>query len=367
MALFLITKVIILVGSATHAAVPMRDIGPVCIKGEFEAEVNVPLATYESPLWPSTNRGARITREAGGINVVVLQEVMTRSIAVQTQTAVQAAFCQQSLTSRFPELQAVVASTSRYAKLDAIHPEQVGNLLFLRLALKTGDAAGHNMVTKAADAILSWILAHYPECTYLSISGNYCTDKKVSAVNGILGRGKRVVADVWISRALCEKGLKTTPEAIVNLNLKKNYIGSTLAGSIRSANAHFANILLGFYLAFGQDAANIVEGSQGLVHAEIQNDGLYFSVTLPNVIVGTVGNGKHLDFVKKNLEKVGCSPSEEPGKASKKLAAITAATVLCGELSLLAAQTNPGELMRSHLVLERQALSGGGHHAEGRD
>jgi hydroxymethylglutaryl-CoA reductase (NADPH) len=27
---------------------------------------------------------------------------------------------------------------------------------------------------------------------------------------------------------------------------------------------------------------------------------------------------------------------------------------LCGELSLLAAQTNPGELMKSHVKLERQ-------------
>ncbi|MFT5707161.1 MAG: hydroxymethylglutaryl-CoA reductase (NADPH), partial [Oceanospirillaceae bacterium] len=28
-------------------------------------------------------------------------------------------------------------------------------------------------------------------------------------------------------------------------------------------------------------------------------------------------------------------------------------TVLCGELSLLAAQTNPGELMQAHINLER--------------
>ena len=33
--------------------------------------------------------------------------------------------------------------------------------------------------------------------------------------------------------------------------------------------------------------------------------------------------------------------------------AICAATVLCGELSLRAAQTNPGELMAAHLRLER--------------
>ena len=31
-----------------------------------------------------------------------------------------------------------------------------------------------------------------------------------------------------------------------------------------------------------------------------------------------------------------------------------AATVLCGELSLLAAQTNPGELMATHILMERK-------------
>ena len=59
--------------------------------------------------------------------------------------------------------------------------------------------------------------------------------------------------------------------------IKKNLLGTLAAGGIRSANAHFANMLLGFYLATGQDAANIIEGSQGIVHAEVRNDDLYFS------------------------------------------------------------------------------------------
>jgi hydroxymethylglutaryl-CoA reductase (NADPH) len=58
--------------------------------------------------------------------------------------------------------------------------------------MTTGDAAGHNMVTKASDAVVPWILGQFPALSrYVSISGNYCTDKKVSAVNGILGRGRK--------------------------------------------------------------------------------------------------------------------------------------------------------------------------------
>ena len=193
----------------------------------------------------------------------------------------------------------------------------------------------------------------FPKLHYVSISGNYCTDKKASAVNGILGRGKYVVAELLVPRAVCEQRLKTTPEKIVDLNIKKNLIGTLLAGGIRSANAHFANMLLGIYLATGQDAANIIEGSQGMVHTEVRQGDLYFSVTLPNVIVGTVGNGKHLAFVQENLKSMGCLEDRKPGLNARRLAAIVGATVLCGEISLLAAQTNPGELMSSHCRLER--------------
>ena len=108
-----------------------------------------------------------------------------------------------------------------------------------------------------------------------------------------------------------------------------------------------------FYLATGQDAANIIEGSQGVVHAEVRGDDLYFSCTLPNLIMGSVGNGKGIDFVEDNLAMLGCKEAREPGDNARRLAAICAATVLCGELSLLAAQTNPGELMEAHLKLER--------------
>lgn len=157
-----------------------------------------------------------------------------------------------------------------------------------------------------------------------------------------------------IPREICEKQLKSTPEKIVQLNIKKNLIGNVLAGGLRTANAHFANMLLGFFLATGQDAANIIEGSQGMVYAEVRGEDLYFSVTLPNIIVGTIGNGKTFDFVRQNLRMLGCLEERLPGENSRRLAIIAAGAVLCGELSLLASQTNPGELVKSHLKLERR-------------
>lgn len=335
-------------------SIPMKTIGPIAIIGEeVNALVNVPLATFETPMWPSTNRGASVSRHTQGIRCHVLDDRMTRSVLLEGENAAALHRMVLDLENRRSEIEQVIASTGRFIRLRGWHHQIVGNLLYLRLEVHPGDASGHNMVTKAADALLQWCIQQYP-VKYVSISANYCVDKKVSAVNGILGRGKYVVAEIDIPRSVCLERLKTTPEAIVNLHIKKNLLGSNLAGGVRTANAHFANLLLALYLATGQDAANIVEGSQGFVHAELRgNQDLYFSVTLPNIIVGTVGNGKHHDFVRENLALLGCDDPHQHGGSARRLAIITAATVLCGELSLLAAQTNPGELMRAHVDFER--------------
>lgn len=250
--------------NTTFTPIPTQWIGPIRISGNtLSEEVRVPLATYESPLWPSCGRGARVSRLVDdGIRVTILSACMTRSIVLSAENAEIAHRAAQQIVNDLDGLQQVVATTSRFARLTRIHPEIVGNLLFLRFAFETGDASGHNMATKAADALIPYLLQRFPELSYGSISGNYCIDKKASAVNGILGRGKRAVAEILIPEAICAKRLRTSAEQLVELNVRKNLIGSTLAGSLRSANAHFANMLLAFYLATGQDAANIIEGSR---------------------------------------------------------------------------------------------------------
>lgn len=342
------------------AAIPMRIVGPVKI---ISAEVNdlipLPLATFESPLWPSTHRGARVCTHAGGIRAVLIDERMSRSVLVEADSCLDLQRIAQDIMQKQERLQQIISASSRFAKLLEINSEIVGSLLYLRFEFSTGDAAGHNMVTLASERMLEWILSHYTQLRYVSISGNYCSDKKVSAVNGILGRGKNVVTEVLISHDICLRMLKTVPEKIVDLNIKKNLLGSIVSGGLRTANAHFANMLLGFYLATGQDAANIIEGSQGFVHTELRlnetdKPDLYFSVTLPNIIIGAIGNGKDLPFVTENLQRLGCAAEQEPGYNARRLAIIAASAVLCGELSLLAAQTNPGELMRSHVKFERK-------------
>lgn len=350
----------------THAEtfateIPTRWVGPLRISGDAVAagqphvEVSVPLATYETPLWPSVGRGASISRELeGGIRTTVIDERMSRSVLFVTDSATVANHAAGVVQERFVELQQLVAAGSNYAKLIEAHPEIVGNLLFVRFAFTTGDASGHNMVTAASDALMQRILSWRLGLEYGSISGNFCSDKKATAVNGILGRGRNVVAEMLLPHEVVDRRLRTTARELTDLVVRKNLVGSSIAGALRSANAHYANMLLAFYLATGQDAANIVEGSQGFTYAEERAEGLYFSCTLPHLIVGTVGNGKHHAQIGNALERLGCREDREAGQNSSRLAALIAATVLCGELSLLAAQTNPGELMATHVRMERK-------------
>ena len=338
------------------AAIPMRQVGPLrLVYDGAEETVCVPMATFESPLWPSTARGARVSMQTAGIAVSIAADVMARSILLEAPSAAEAVAAVASLCNDKPRIAEAVNTTSRFGRFSDLHWQIVGNLVYLRIEMQTGDASGHNMVTAGAEAAMNAILAWHPNLRYSSLSANYCTDKKTSAVNGILGRGKYAIAELRVPEALCRKLLRTTPQAIATLNTRKNLLGTALAGGTRSANAHAANMLLAVYLATGQDAANIIEGSQAFTLAETDQEtgDLRFSVTLPNLIVGTVGNGKTLPFVEANLEALGCRQARATGDNARRLAAITAAAVLCGELSLMAALTNPGELMNAHRKLER--------------
>src|SRR5690625_2890101 len=142
--------------------------------------IDVPLATYETPLWPSVGRGAKISRMlTSGITATVHDERMTRSVLFTANDAGAAQNAADIITARFDDLADVVTQGSRYAKLIEIHPEIVGNLLFVRFAYLTGDASGHNMATAASDTLMSTILSWNIGLSYGSISGNFCTDKKI--------------------------------------------------------------------------------------------------------------------------------------------------------------------------------------------
>ncbi len=181
-----------------------------------------------------------------------------------------------------------------------------------------------------------------------------CTDKKPSAINNILGRGKTVVAEVVIPEDLVGAKLKTRCQSMAEVNYRKNLLGSARAGSM-GYNAHAANIVAALYLACGQDAAHVVEGSSTITTMEMTPEGnLHCCVTMPAVQVGTVGGGTGIATQRECLQILGVAGAgEPPGVNAKKFAEIIGVAVLAGEISLIGAQS-AGHLARAHKQLGRK-------------
>ncbi|PWB86167.1 3-hydroxy-3-methylglutaryl-coenzyme A reductase [Methanobrevibacter woesei] len=327
---------------------PIGVAGPMKINGEFcKREVFVPLATSEGALVASINRGASTITASGGVNVRVISDIMTRAPVIKTSSSVESLKLKQWFEDNFDRLKEIAESTTSHGKLLKIDPILIaGSYVYPRFVYSTGDSMGMNMVTIATEKILDEMTKE-TSAQHIALSGNVCVDKKAAAINMVEGRGKTVVADVLIPKDIVSKKLKTTAEAIVEVNIAKNLIGSAVAGST-AYNAHYANMVAAIFLATGQDAAHAVEGSLGITTAENRDGDLYFSVNLPDLPVATVGGGTSLETANEGLNILGVAGF---GKA-KEFAEIVASTVLAGELSLIGALA-AGHLARAHQQLGR--------------
>jgi len=219
---------------------------------------------------------------------------------------------------------------------------------------------GMNMISKGTEKALEVMSQHFPQMSVLALSGNYCTDKKPAAINWIEGRGKSVVAEAVIPGKIVKSVLKTTVADLCNLNIKKNLVGSAMAGSIGGFNAHAANILTAMFLATGQDPAQNVESSNCITLMEPTNGGedLLMTCSMPSIEVGTVGGGTVLGPQGAVLDILGLRGAHptSPGHNARRLARTIVAAVMAGELSLMSALA-AGHLIRAHMQHNRSAPS----------
>jgi hydroxymethylglutaryl-CoA reductase (NADPH) len=110
------------------------------------------------------------------------------------------------------------------------------------------------------------------------------------------------------------------------------------------------------FLATGQDPAQVVESANciTLLEEDEETGDLWVSCTMPSLEVGTVGGGTSLAAQSACLEAIGCKGGgATPGENAQKLAQVVAATVMAGELSLLAALA-ANTLVQAHMQHNRK-------------
>lgn len=340
-----------------YLPLPLGVAGPMNIDGQ---SYFIPMATTEGVLVASTSRGAKAINAGGGAVTVLTGDGMTRGPCVGFPTLARAAAAKVWIDSEegTNTIKAAFNSTSRFARLQQLKTALAGTYLYIRFKTTTGDAMGMNMISKGVERSLNVMATEcgFSDMAIISVSGNFCTDKKSAAINFIDGRGKSIVAEAIIPGEVVRSVLKSDVNALVELNTSKNLIGSAMAGSLGGFNAHASNIVTAIFLATGQDPAQNVESSSCITTMKNSNGNLQIAVSMPSIEVGTIGGGTILEGQSAMLDLLGVRGSHptNPGDNARQLARIVGAAVLAGELSLCSALA-AGHLVRAHMAHNRSA------------
>ncbi|HAI98393.1 TPA: 3-hydroxy-3-methylglutaryl-CoA reductase [Candidatus Peribacteria bacterium] len=335
-----------------HVPIPVGAAGPLTVRFSSgqRADVFLPLATTEGALVASVNRGCKALSECDGVRTSSIRHGVTRSIALRMQNAkCKMQNAERQLHKSAKTWKAVGEATSKHLHILSYTIDRHSPYLFLTIACDTDEAMGMNMVTIAADAIGKWIEQHIGELEMVTVAGNVDSDKKPSERTHRLGRGYEAGAEAIISEEVLSSHLKTTASALLKVAKAKLTVGSKVAQAI-GANLHAANVIAALYLATGQDAAHVVEGSLADTVVTKADRGIRISVRLPSLLVGVRGGGTSLPAQNQCLKLI-LKPKTRI-HPSAQLAEIIAAAVLAGELSLLAAQATH-TLASSHKKLAR--------------
>ena len=313
---------------------PVGLAGPLRIRGLFaQGDYYIPLATSEAALVASYARGAQAISASGGCSAMLVSEGVSRAPVFEFPSLVDAGRFVVWLSEQMDAMKEAAESTTRHGKLVDVGIHLEGNHVYLHLEYTTGDASGQNMVTIASHAVCRHLVAQSPVSPVRwYVEGNLSGDKKASHLSFQNVRGRKVTAEVTLPKDVLEQRLKCTASQLVDY-YRVSSIGGVMSGNI-GLQGHYANGLAAVYLACGQDVACVAESAVGVTRFEpAESDGLYASVTLPNVMVGTVGGGTGLPSQRAGLELMGLSGA---GKANA-FAEVVTALVLAGELSITAA------------------------------
>ncbi len=333
--------------------VPVGYAGPLAVQfsSDENAELHLPLATTEGALVASVNRGCKAA-SVESVRMTSINHGISRSIAFRVGKDTQSFTPKfiKELKKRKAEWTTVAEGTSGHLMLLGHDIDEQDGHVFLTLSADTDEAMGMNMVTIAAQAAADAITTNAPDIVCVTVAANVDSDKKPSLRTYERGRGFEVTAETILSNETIENVLKSSVDSMLAVAKAKLEIGSELAGAI-GRNLQAANIIAALYLATGQDVAHVVEGSLSDTYVEKADEGLKVTVRCPAIIVGVRGGGTSLPAQSQCLRMMLKPTTKLQPRAQ--LAESIGATVLTGEISLLAAQASH-HLAKAHKKLGRK-------------
>lgn len=328
------------------AQVPVGLAGPLLLDGsDGQREVLVPMATTEGALVASTSRGMALAAAGGGVRARVVRDELSQHPVLVYPTVADAISAAEAAADSLERFRGLVSGITSHGRLERVETDVLGRRLVLRLLFGTGDAIGINMAAHGAE-LCSADLAQRTGAVERYVHGQD-VEKRANARALVEGRGRSVLAETVVPREVLAERARTTPDAMVRV-LATYAVGYAHLGT-QNWTLQAANTIAAVFLACGQDVAYVTECATGLLDFDVTKGGdLHASLTLPTMLVGTVGGGSGQGTAAEALAIMGC---EGAGKA-RTLAEIVAGTVLAGDLSLVAAFASH-EFVASHERLGR--------------
>jgi hydroxymethylglutaryl-CoA reductase (NADPH) len=319
--------------------IPLGIAGPLLFSGQHVEGVKfAPMATTEGSLVASCTRGALAITESGGVRTAVLGKRLSRVPLFQMESVKEALFLANWIEFNYERIRNEATSMSQHAELQGIESEVLGRDVHVHFVYDTGDSAGQNMTTGCTWHACQWILRELKRSFNLSvrsflIESNLSSDKKVTHNSFVKGRGTRVVAECNVNAEALERLLHVTPAQLVQAY--RSLAQGAVAGGMIGMNVNVPNVIAAIFVATGQDIASVHESGMGQLTIELNKDGsgVYASLLLPSLLIGTVGGGTSLPGQRECLEIMDSAGSGR----SRHLAEIICGFALALDLSTLSA------------------------------
>ncbi|WP_298512285.1 phosphotransferase [uncultured Kordia sp.] len=332
--------------------IPLGIVGPLLFNDNGTQELTYCTAgTLEGALIASMNRGAKVISKSNGFSAEVKWQKMTRSPMFIFEKAKEATIFKHYIKDTFSNIKAAAEAHSNHGKLIEIDCIQDATVVHAKFSYETGDASGQNMTTTCTWHAMLYLVEAFTKATGIVpvdfvIEGNGACDKKVSQYNIDSGRGIHVVAECTIPEEIITKVLRTTSEKLMRCFHPSKKLAAK--DGMVGYNINVANAIAAIFVATGQDLASIHESSVGILHLAQKNGGLYMQLTLPNLVIGSIGGGTSLPRQAQALEIMDCYGS---GKVNR-FAKLIAGFALGLEISTYSAIVS-GEFAKAHEKLGR--------------